>query len=531
MPPDVFHGRFAGLLAPLFSVPSRGSWGIGELGDLPRLAAWMRDAGFAFLQLLPLNEMAGGQNSPYSAMSAMAIDPIFISPSAVPDLQAFGGEAVLSTRERTQLDAARGAAAVDYADVRRLKMKALRTAFERFEREEWRAGSARARELKRFIARAGWWLDDYVLFRALHATHGDRSWRDWEPALRDRDPAALATARTNLARDTLFYAYLQWLAADQWTAARAASGIAVFGDFPFMVSGDSADVWARQNDFRLDASVGAPPDAFSETGQDWGFPAYRWPEVAAGGFQWLTARAHRNAELYDGFRVDHLVGFFRTYAKEPDGTAAFSPADQPEQVRQGERVLEVLGAPGARLIAEDLGVIPDFVRDTLGRLGIPGYKVFRWEREWEWEGKPFRSPAAYPTASVATTGTHDTETLAEWWDEAPGDERQAFAAVAVDPACNPSDAFNDRIRDAMLRLLFASASDIALVPIHDVFGWRDRINTPALISDANWTWRLPWPVEDLQSNPLATERARFMRQLAESCGRAAHAAERTSDHR
>src|SRR5688572_6612450 len=107
MPRDFFHGRHAGLLVPLFSIPSRQSWGIGEIGDLPRLGEWMTGAGFSFVQLLPINEMADGQNSPYSAMSAMAIDPIFISPAAVPEIEALGGETLLTADERAQLAAAR----------------------------------------------------------------------------------------------------------------------------------------------------------------------------------------------------------------------------------------------------------------------------------------------------------------------------------------------------------------------------------------------------------------------------------------
>jgi len=519
MPRDFFGDRHAGMLVPLFSIPTRKSWGIGELSDLPVLSEWMSGAGFSFVQLLPLNEMAGGQNSPYSALSAMAIDPIFIAPAAVPEIEALGGEEILTEAERGELAIARHAAAIDYVRVRALKTKAFRAAFAAFLEHEWRPKSARARRLQRFTERSRWWLESYTLFRALHERGHRRAWTEWDPPLRDRDPDALRQARAELADEILFYAYLQWLAAEQWTQAREAAEIGVFGDFPFMVSGDSADVWARQQDFRMDASVGAPPDAFSETGQDWGFPAYRWREIAEGGFQWLAARARRNAELYDAYRVDHLVGFFRTYVRERGGPAAFVPAEQHEQVRQGERVLDVLSAPGARLIAEDLGVIPDFVRQTLLRLGIPGFKVLRWEREWEAEGRPFRDPAAYPRTSVATSGTHDTETVAQWWDEAPPEERRAVSALVGIDRCNPDGPFDDCVRDAILDLLFLSRSDMAIVPIHDVFGWRERVNTPALVSDENWTWRLPWPVEDLQSNPVATERAAYLRDLIARSGR------------
>jgi 4-alpha-glucanotransferase len=516
MPRDFFQGRHAGLLVPLFSIPSRASWGIGEIGDLRRLAEWLADGGFSFVQLLPINEMADGQNSPYSAMSAMAIDPIFISPAAVPDIEALGGERLLAGEDRAQLAAARASRGVDYAAVRAIKTRALRAGFEHFRANEWNANTRRAQRLKLFLERARWWLDDYALFRALHAREEGRYWRDWPEPLRDRQPAALARAREELAGEILFYSYLQWLAADQWTEARDACGVGVFGDFPFMVSGDSADVWSRQHDFRFDASVGAPPDAFSETGQDWGFPAYRWHTIAAGGFRWLASRARRSAELYDGYRVDHLVGFFRTYVREPNGEAAFVPGEQPEQALQGERVLDVLSTTGSRIIAEDLGVIPAFVRDTLERLEIPGYKVLRWERAWDDPGRPFTDPATYPRTSVATSGTHDTETVAEWWDEASIDERRAVAAVVCSdaPGCHPESGFNAAIRDAIIQTLYAASSEIVLLPIHDIFGWRERVNVPAVIDAQNWTWRLPWPVEDLQREAEGRERAQFTAALA-----------------
>jgi len=222
---------------------------------------------------------------------------------------------------------------------------------------------------------------------------------------------------------------VQWLAGDQWSAARGRAGdVALFGDLPFMVSGDSADVWARQDEFRMDASVGVPPDAFSETGQDWGLPVYRWDVLAERDLDWLRDRAHRNADLFDGYRVDHLVGFYRTYFRPHDGSPAqFIPDEQDAQQALGERVLSVFREPGSEIIAEDLGVVPDFVRASLGRLSIAGYKVFRWERHWHTEGHPFRDPVEYPAVSVATSGTHDTEPLEIWWEDIPREEREAVS--------------------------------------------------------------------------------------------------------
>jgi 4-alpha-glucanotransferase len=199
VPRDFFTGRHAGLLVPLFSIPSRESWGIGEIPDIVRIACWMDEAGLSFLQLLPLNEMAEGQNSPYSALSAMAIDPLFIAASQVPDLDALGGERTLTDEEQSALRAAREAPAIRYPAVRAIKNRVFRVAFDRFMIDEWGPQSPRAARLTEYIQRERWWLDDYTLFRAIHAREDRRHWRDGEPGLRDRDPHALERAREELA--------------------------------------------------------------------------------------------------------------------------------------------------------------------------------------------------------------------------------------------------------------------------------------------------------------------------------------------
>jgi 4-alpha-glucanotransferase len=509
-------GRHAGVLVPLFSIPSRRSWGIGGIPDLVHLSRWLDRAGLDFVQLLPLNEMQEGQSSPYSALSAMAIDPLFISVEDV-DEWAVRADPALAVATHDALARARLAPRVDYAAVRALKDRALKHAFAWFADNLWGTGDRRDRSLGAFEERERWWLDDYVLFRALHDDQGGRHWREWEPGLRDRDPSALAAARERLERQIRYYAYLQFLADEQWQRARMdAAPVGVFGDFPFMVSGHSADVWARQQEFDLDCSVGTPPDAFSATGQDWGLPAYRWDVVAAGGYAWLRDRARRAAELYDGFRIDHLIGFYRTFVRRRDGTAGFVPGDESEQRAQGERLLTVFSESGASLIGEDLGTVPDFLRVSLAERGIPGMKVMRWERDWHADGQPFHDVTAYPAVSVATSGTHDTETMAEWWDNADAHERQAVLALPFvrDAGLTPETPFSDRMRDVLLEALFASGSRLLILPVQDLFGWRDRINTPALVSDENWTWRLPGPVEDLKVESGGLERATFLRELA-----------------
>jgi 4-alpha-glucanotransferase len=511
-------------------MPSSRSWGIGEIGDIPTMAAWMSGAGQRVLQLLPINEMPPHETSPYSALSAMAIDPQFISLADLEDFVGLVGEAGLGGDLRVQLDEVRAAITVDYTAVRTLKHVALRRSFARFRQETGSTTIQRGESFRAYVHDQSWWLDDYALFRALHARYDERPWSEWPGPLRRREPRALAKARVELAEDILYRQYLQWVASDQWSAARkAAGGVAIWGDLPFMVSGDSADVWARQDEFRLDASVGVPPDAFSETGQDWNLPAYRWDVVAADGYGWLRDRARRNAALFDGYRVDHVVGFYRTYFRPHDGSGArFSPADQPAQVQLGERVLHVLREPGAEIVAEDLGVVPPFVRESLERLAIAGYKVLRWERSYDIEGQPFLDPVDYPARSIATSGTHDTEPMAIWWAATTTDERAAVLAIpSLQTRLGPDDRclalevpdLLAAIRDIVIETLYASGSDLLILPIQDVFGWRDRINQPAIVNTSNWTWRLPWPVDWLSEQPEAAEAAARLRGWAERYGR------------
>jgi 4-alpha-glucanotransferase len=508
-------GRHVGLAIPLFSIPSRRSWGIGEIPDLIALARWLGEAGLDFVQLLPVNEMHDGVNSPYSALSAMAIDPIYISLADVPEYAEDDPERQLSAAERQRLAAARVSPRVDYEAVRAVKHVALEQAFDRFLEREWRTDSPRADAFLEFTHREHWWLHVYAQFRALQDENGGADWRQWRNG---RDGPDASRISLDVQKSVLRYKYYQWLADEQWQRVRRESvPVGFFSDFPYMVSTGSADVWARQREFDLHVSVGAPPDAFSSTGQDWGLPAYRWDLISREGFEWLRQRADRCAALGDGFRVDHLVGFYRMFVRLPDGAGAFIPPDEPSQRDQGEQVLGHLMQCRARVIAEDLGTVPDFVRESLAALNVPGMKVLRWEREWDVEGQPFRDPAAFPRVSVATSGTHDTETLAEWWDGASREDRAAVLALPelAGTGIRADTEYSPALRDALLSTLGAAGSDLLVLPVQDVFGWRDRINTPASIGDHNWSWRLPWPVEGLLTEPEAQERARFLRALVE----------------
>jgi 4-alpha-glucanotransferase len=243
-----------------------------------------------------------------------------------------------------------------------------------------------------------------------------------------------------------------------------------------MISADSPDVWMRQGEFRFDATIGVPPDAFSDEGQDWGLPPWRADVMAAGGFAWMKARARRYGDLYDGYRIDHLVGLYRTYIRPIDKTAKafFEPAEEVAQTALGETLVTILSSAGQKpdVIAEDLGSVPSFVRRSMERLDLPGLKVLRWERHWDREGHPPIDPADFPERSVATTGTHD-----------------------IEPIAATPEGQTEEQRVQILQSLLSAGSCLTLIPLQDVFGWTDRINTPARVDEMNWTWRLPWPVD------------------------------------
>jgi 4-alpha-glucanotransferase len=514
--------RQAGVLLPLFSLRSAADWGVGEIPDLVPWARWCAGAGFSATMMLPVNFASRGQNSPYAALSAFAIDPVYIGPGAMEDFEAAGGVAALGREDAGLLEAVRASPTVRWNDVRNLKRRAFDLAFQRFERDEWARRSERARALEAFAHEERSWLDDYALFVAIHdLEQGGRAWTEWPAPLRDRDPAALAEARARLSRQILRFSWLQWQAEEQWRTARRAAnalGVELAGDLPFMVATDSADVWARRGDFRLDARVGVPPDAFSATGQDWGLPVYRWDLMAREGYPWLSERARRMADLYGVYRVDHVVGLYRTYFFPNDGSPPdFVPAGEEAQTRNGETVLGIFSR-GARVIAEDLGVVPDFVRASLKRIAIPGYRVLRWERHWNQPGQPFREPREWPAVSVATTGSHDTESLAEWYDAMAEDERKAFLALPALAALRERGPapFDDAARDAILELIYGSGSDLLLLPFQDACGARERVNVPGTVTEQNWTYRIPRDLAALHADLRTQER---LRDLARRTGR------------
>jgi 4-alpha-glucanotransferase len=297
-------------------------------------------------------------------------------------------------------------------------------------------------------------------------------------------------------------------------------GVRLAGDLPFLVSRDSSDVWSRRGEFDLTHTVGAPEDPINPE-QDWGLPLFRWTVVEEAGFPWWRQRLSRAREWFDLLRIDHVVGLFRVWVMAKGERSRFDPPDEPEQIRRGEVFLRTIaeGLGECLPIAEDLGTIPPFVPATLAKLGIAGHKVLRWERD----DHVYRMPEQYPYTSMATTGTHDTPTLAVWWKTAEAWEREAFAKlfhpddVQRSGALEP-DTFTDAWHRLVLDRLFGAGSGLVLLPFQDVFGHEEQINVPATVGPHNWTYRIPCMIDDLGRPPYA-EKGRMVRELLEKHGR------------
>ncbi len=507
-------GRLSGILLPLFSLRSDTDFGIGDFGCAPGWFRWMEAARQRLWMVLPLLPTAPNDSSPYATRSAFGLNPLFIDISALPEFVEAGGLGALTPAEREQLEQARAAKRIRYDQVLPLKRAVLRRAFERFHEQQWLSNSARAGQLRGYLSQQAGWLDSFALFTAISDARDHQGWWEWPEPLRDRHPEALVAERERLAHEVLFQGWQQWIAEEQWSQLRAAAkarGILLCGDEPFIIGQDSSDTWANPKILRRDARLGVPPDDFSATGQDWGLPYFDFAAMEADDYAWLKYRAHRSAAYYDVRRIDHAVGYFRQWIRDgqtPDGR--FIPNDQPTQQTYGERHLRIL-SESAGIVAEDLGVIPEFVLNSLLKLGLPGYRVMRWERR---DGV-YRNPRQYPEHSLATTGTHDTETLKEWWEAAPHWEREAVGRVfpELQPLQPVPSSFTSAVHEALLAAAESSSSDLCIVPWQDVLGTADRINLPGSVADANWSYRIEGTSDSLLSREDGRQGAERLARL------------------
>ncbi|ALC15796.1 4-alpha-glucanotransferase [Desulfuromonas soudanensis] len=467
--------RVSGILLHPTSLP--GPYGLGSLGsEAYRFIDFLSGAGQSIWQILPLGPTGYG-DSPYSAFSAFAGNPLLICPERLV--------------ERGDLDPA------DLAGVRMPEGEAhfgfvqgflgrlLHKGAACFERQG--AGARRA-AYERFCSEQAYWLNDYAIFQALRSHFEHRSWNEWPEEIRCRRDSALHFWGEELAATIRVHKYAQFVFFEQWFALRdyaASRGVRILGDLPIFVALDSADVWANQHLFHLNEEgrpllvAGVPPDYFSTTGQRWGNPLYRWEAMAEEGYAWWLSRFRWNLAQTDLVRIDHFRGFEACWA---------IPAEEKTAVNgqwlkvPGAELFRALKAALGRvpIIAEDLGLITPEVEALRREFGFPGMKILQFA---------FGSGADNPylphnleSDCVVYTGTHDNDTTLGWWRKLSGQEREGVRAYL-------GSSGRDQPWE-LIRAALASVGAYCIIPLQDLLalGSEARMNTPGR-AGGNWGWR------------------------------------------
>lgn len=490
------HPREAGVLLAISSLPS--PYGIGTLGrEAVAFLDFLRSAGQRYWQVLPVGPTTFG-DSPYQSYSSFAGNPYFL------DLEQFIEQGLLTREAVEEVNWGSSAAAVDYARLYQARFPLLRQAFQadRCQTEP---------EYLQFCKENAAWLEDYAQFMALKERFSGAAWLDWDPPFRDREPQAMAQAAEQLRGEMDFWRWCQYQFDRQWRALKveaAQRGIALIGDVPIYVALDSADVWANRSQFQLDETgrpqvvAGVPPDAFSEQGQLWGNPLYRWDAMDRDGFSWWKRRMACAANRYDRVRIDHFIGLVRYFAVPAGADTAMQGS---WQQGPGERLLRALheDIDPSRIIAEDLGVVVEAVNELRDRMGYPGMRIL----QFAFDGNPDNChlPEHYRENLLVYGGTHDNETLLGYFTARDWEARRAMELLQV-----------DTVKDlpwAMVEAGYASFARIALFQAQDLLGLGNeaRMNVPATLG-GNWAWRL-------LPGQLTPELAHRLRGLARASGR------------
>ncbi len=471
--------RLSGILLHPSSFPSHGC--IGDFGPAAyEFLDWMADARQGLWQILPLCPLGCG-NSPYSPVSAFAGNPLLVS------LERLAERGWIAPGRLRELAVSNGH--VDYELAYRTKLPLLREAAQNF-LQGATTGSARQR-FEDFKRANCWWLEEYALFVAIRRQYPEGAWNRWPAGLARRDSAALLRFREAHAQELEVSCAIQFAFWEQWRALYRAChrrGIRIMGDVAIFVSYDSADVWNHPDVFYLDdklepiAVAGVPPDVFSETGQRWGNPLYRWDALRTRGYDWWVQRMRWALETCDLVRLDHFRGFVQYWQIPASEETAVNGqwVDGP-----GEELFHAIHNALGRLpvVAEDLGYITPDVHALRKLFGIPGMRVMQFGFGYE----PHRYlPHWYDDMTVAYTGTHDNDTTLGWWlkQASEKEKREARSYLGLDPD-NPQ-----KIPWAFVRSLIGSPARYGIVPLQDILavGSEGRMNTPSY-PEGNWAWR------------------------------------------
>jgi 4-alpha-glucanotransferase len=487
--------RAAGVLLHPTSLP--GSTGIGTIGREARhFVDFLGEAGIKIWQVCPLGPTGFG-DSPYQCFSAFAGNPYLI------DLETLIGQGLLEQSDLTELHRL-PADHVDYGAQWILRWPILKKAYRTFISEASRTDKT---EFAAFKKAKKEWLDPYTRFIAVKGKFDGRSWQNWPEEVKRYATGKKLISKAELGEEIeaqawyQFEFFRQWLSLKQYANSR---GIQIFGDIPIFVAMDSADVWTHPNLFEMDfnlnprAVAGVPPDYFAADGQLWGNPLYDWKKHKATNYAWWLARLRASFELYDIVRVDHFRGFDE-YCKIP---ATAENAREYEWVAgPGLDLFESIKAqfPEARLVAEDLGIITDSVRQLVVATGVPGMNVL----QFGFEGATEYLPHKCIPNSVLYPGTHDNDTAWGWFNRQSPVVHDFFRRYLRVPG--------DAVPWDMIRAGYGSPSRLFIIPMQDLLslGSEARMNTPGQ-AIGNWQWR----ISREQMDALWNGSAEYLHELA-----------------
>lgn len=466
--------RTSGILMPVFSLPS--PYGIGTMGKAAlNFVDFLEKSGQRYWQILPICPTSCG-DSPYQSFSSFAGNPYFI------DLESLCEDGYLTKEECDSMEWGGSEQYVDYGTMYISRYQVLHLVYERFFENE-------PEDYEDFCVENAGWLSEYALFMALKDAYDGESWSSWPEELKLRKQEALDEAFIEYSEEIEFYRMLQYLFFKQWKALKAyanSKGVEIIGDVPIYVSADSADVWANPEQFYLDEELnpievaGCPPDAFSEDGQLWGNPLFRWDVMKKDGYGWWTKRIQAMAQLYDIVRIDHFRGFDSYYAiPAKDKTAKNGKWKEGPGMDLFCALEKKLGK--LPIIVEDLGYLTPSVRQLLKDSGFPGMKVIQFAFDSREDSDYL--PHNYPKNCVVYTGTHDNDTCMGWMKTAPAESVQ-FAKEYLN--LTEEEGYNW----GLMRAAWSSVADMAIVPLQDLLGLgaEARINTPSTLGN-NWKWR------------------------------------------
>ncbi|MBN3891902.1 MAG: 4-alpha-glucanotransferase [Nostoc sp. JL31] len=470
--------RSSGILLHPTSFPSR--FGIGDLGlEAYRFIDFLKESHQQYWQVLPLGPTGYG-NSPYMCYSAMAGNPLLISPEKLLE------EGLLSEEDFANLPGF-PVEKVDFDQVVPIKIGLLKKACDNFRTN---ATPIQQKEFAGFCDSKAYWLDNYALFMALKDDNENANWHAWKPEFVKRDPQALEQAQHRLNGEIYYYKFVQFEFFRQWSDLKSYAnmrGIDIIGDIPIYVAHDSADVWAHPDIFCLDEETGAaaqmagvPPDYFSATGQLWGNPVYNWEELQKQDFKWWVQRFEAMLDYVDIIRIDHFRGF-EAYWSVPQGEETAMNGKWVEAPGDAffAAIREKLGK--LPVLAEDLGVITPEVEALRDKYEFPGMKVLQFAFGSD-PSNPFL-PFNYPRNAVVYTGTHDNDTTVGWFNSANDNEKHNLWLYlgCISP---------EGIQWDLIRLALSSIANQAIIPLQDVLGLGNeaRMNFPS-VAEGNWEWR------------------------------------------